>query len=71
MSDINSLATELNVALKSLQLHWQTTTNLWNDLVSQSFESKFLSPIERDTQTVLKEMNQLAQFIADARRQIK
>ena len=71
MSDINSLATELNVALKSLQLHWQTTTNLWNDSVSQRFESKFLSPIERDTQTVLKEMNQLSQFIADARRQIK
>ena len=71
MSDINSLATELNTALKSLHLHWQTTTNLWNDSVSQSFESKFVSPIERDTQTVIKEMNQLAKLISDARRQIK
>ncbi len=69
--DINSIATEMNTALKSLQLHWQITTNLWNDSVSQSFESKFLSPTERDTQIAIKEMKQLAMLIADARRQIK
>jgi hypothetical protein len=70
LSGVNSLATELDTALKSLQLRWENTLTLWNDSVSQNFESQYLNPIEREVQTVLHEMDHLAKFIADARRQI-
>jgi hypothetical protein len=71
LSGINSLATELETALKSLQSRWVNTTALWNDSVSRGFETQFLHTIERDTQTALNEMNRLAQSIVDAHRQVK
>ncbi len=71
MSEVHSLATELDTALKSLKLRWENTLTMWNDSVSQNFEMHYLNPIERDAQTVLHEMDHLARFIKEARRQIK
>jgi hypothetical protein len=71
LSGVNTSATELDTALKSLKLRWENTLTLWNDSVSQNFESQYLNAIEREAQTVLHEMDYLAKFIADARRQIK
>ena len=71
MSEINSSVTELDTALKSLRLRWASTSVLWNDSVSQSFETKYLNTIEHNTQAILNEMHRLAQLIADARRQVK
>src|SRR6266567_3255174 len=70
MTALHSPLTQLETAGKTLNHRWETTKTAWDDRVSHTFESDYLSIIEAQAQATLKEMQQLAQAIDAARRAV-
>lgn len=71
MAILDAPMDQLSTAIKALQSKWQSTTPLWNDPVSQSFEKNYLALFDTQTQATLKEMQKLAQVIAEAQRRVR
>jgi hypothetical protein len=70
MAALHSPLNQLETAGKTLHHRWEATRAIWNDSVSQTFESDYLTLIEAQAQATLKEMQQLAQAIDAARRAV-
>ena len=70
MAALNSSTSQLDTAGRTLHQRWEQTKTRWNDPVSRSFESDYLTPIEAEAQATLKEMLRLAQAIDAARRAV-
>ena len=70
MAALNRSLNELEDTGKRLHQRWEQTKTSWNDPVSRTFESDYLTPIEAEMQTTLKEMQRLAQAIDAARRTV-
>jgi hypothetical protein len=70
MAALHSPMTQLETAGKTLHHRWETTKSSWDDSVSRTFESDYLTLIEAQAQATLKEMQQLAQAIDTARRAV-
>jgi hypothetical protein len=71
MAALHSPLTQLETASKTLHHRWETTKPVWNDPVSRTFESDYLTLIEAQAQATLKEMQQLAQAIDAAKRAVR
>jgi hypothetical protein len=71
MATLDSSIEELGTAWKVLHRHWGNTQSLWSDSVSQHFEKRYLALFEVQTQAMLKEMQGLAQVIAEAQRRVR
>jgi len=61
----------LSTTWKTLSMRWNITQSLWQDAVSQRFEKNYLVSFENQTQSTLKEMQRLAQVIAEAQRRVR
>jgi hypothetical protein len=70
MTALHLPLTQLETAGKTLHRRWETTKSAWDDHVSHTFESDYLTVIEAQAQATLKEMQQLAQAIDAARRAV-
>ena len=70
MAALHSPLRQLETASKTLHHRWETTKEAWDDHVSHTFESDYLSLIEAQAQATIKELQQLAQAIDAARRAI-
>jgi len=71
MATLDSSIEQLGTAWKVLHSHWSDTQPLWNDPVSQRFEKHYLALFEAQTQATLKELQGLAQVIAEAQRRVQ
>jgi hypothetical protein len=71
VANLNTTLSQLDTALKTLRQHWEATSAVWNDLVSRNFEKDYWAPLEGQVQATGREMERLAQVIAQARRSVK
>lgn len=70
MGNLNTTGTKLQEAWQRLCLRWQETTPLWNDPVRWQFEREYWQPLESQMPATQREMERLAQVIAQARRSV-
>ncbi len=71
MATLDSPIDKLSAGWKALSSQWDGTTPLWHDSVSQRFEKNYLDLFENQTRFTLKEMQRLAQVIAEAQRRVR
>ncbi len=71
MATLDSPIDHLSTAWKVLSRRWDDTQPLWHDSVSQQFEKNYQASFENQTQSTLKEMQRLAQVIAEAQRRVR
>ncbi|MFQ5856282.1 MAG: hypothetical protein ACE5LU_11625 [Anaerolineae bacterium] len=71
MGNLNTTSAELQEAFQRLRQRWEETKPLRNDPVRRRFEKEHWTPLERQVQATQREMEQLAQVIAQARRSVK
>jgi hypothetical protein len=71
MSNLNTTRAKLHEAWQRLRQRWQGTTALWNDPMRWQFEQEFWQSLENQVPITLKEMERLAEVIAQARRSVK
>lgn len=71
MSNLNSTQADLQASWRRLDQRWEETKVVWNDPVRRRFEQEYWTPLENQTRTTLKEMERLAQVIAQVRRSVK
>jgi hypothetical protein len=71
MSNLTSTLEQLNSALLVLRQRWEYTKTMWNDSVRRGFEDDYWTPLEKQTQATQREMEKLAQVIAQAQRSVK
>ncbi|OIO97494.1 MAG: hypothetical protein AUK03_02435 [Anaerolineae bacterium CG2_30_64_16] len=71
MSSLNNTSVELHDAWQRLGQRWEDAKSLWNDPVRWNFEKEHWAPLEGQVQATQREMEQLAQVIAQAQRSVK
>ncbi|MFQ5342051.1 MAG: hypothetical protein ACE5F6_10950 [Anaerolineae bacterium] len=71
MGNLNTTRAELQDAWQRLRQRWEETKAVWNDLVRRRFEKEHWAPLEDQAQATHREMERLAQVIAQARRSVK
>ena len=68
---VNLSAEKLGANAQALHQRWANTQSVWNDPVSRNFEQEYLVSLESQLQTTQREMERLAQVIAQVRRSVK
>lgn len=71
MASLGSPINTLDIAWNVLSQRWEYTSSLWNDPVSKSFERDYWTTLGSQNRATLKEMQKLAQVIAEARRRVR
>lgn len=71
MTHLNITAEQLEAHWKILQQRWQASRAQWDDVVAQRFEREQWHEYEQTVPATLKEMRQLAEVLAQARRQVR
>jgi hypothetical protein len=66
---LNTGSSKLNLALKTLRMHWDETNSRWNDPVSRAFEENHWLPLEAQVMSTLRGIDQLAQALASAQQE--
>jgi uncharacterized protein YukE len=71
MADLKITTGQLDSAFKTLRQRLEETKALWNDPVRRRFEKEHWTPLESQVQATQREMERLAQVIAQARRSVR
>jgi hypothetical protein len=71
MANLSTTITQLDTAWKTLRQRWESIKVVWNDPVSRDFEKNYWAPVEGQVRATQREMERLAQVIAQARRSVK
>ena len=71
MSSLDLTVRQWRDQANMLRQRWEETKPLWNDAVRWSFEKKYWTPLQQQTELTAKEMERVAQVIAKARRSVK
>jgi hypothetical protein len=58
----------LNRALKDLTHRWQECKGSWDDAASETFERRFLVPLEQDLRKAVSAMDTMAVLLGQIRR---
>lgn len=61
----------LKASWQVLQSRWQASRAQWDDAVARSFEKEFWQAYEQTLPATLQEMQNLAEVIAQARRNVR
>lgn len=70
LTNTNEAIRQLEIAVRTFQRQWSDTQAVWHDPVSQHFEKSVQAPLTDQSATVLKQMQNLAQTLENARRSI-
>jgi hypothetical protein len=62
-------AVKLTHALKTVRLRWEDAQDYWHDSVRHNFEEQHLRPLEERVQVAIKGMQDLAEVLAQMRRE--
>ncbi|NJN84942.1 MAG: hypothetical protein HC802_23405 [Caldilineaceae bacterium] len=60
-----------HAAWQRLTLRWQESERAWNDPVRREFEKRYWQALTQENQATAKEMERLAQVLAQARRSVR
>ena len=71
MTNLNTTHAQLSEFTQRIRQRWAETQSMWSDPVQQYFEKDYWLPLEAQAQATLREMERLAQVIAQARRNVK
>jgi hypothetical protein len=71
VANLSTTIAQLDAAFRTLAQRWEDTKSLWNDPVRWNFEKEYWTPLEKQTQATQREMERIAQVIAQARRSVK
>ncbi|MBK8540741.1 MAG: hypothetical protein IPL60_12170 [Ardenticatenia bacterium] len=71
MTIVAETANDLHIVLKRLARSWADSEQNWNDSVRRDFEKRYWQPLADECQTTAKEMDHLAQVLAQARRSVQ
>lgn len=71
MNSLNDTAAELRDAWQRLGQLWDDVKTAWNDPVRWDFERQYWTPLESQVQATQRELERLAQVIAQAQRVVK
>ncbi|MBI4670492.1 MAG: hypothetical protein HY741_02330 [Chloroflexi bacterium] len=71
MASLNSSVNEMQEALKRLLQQWEAARQVWADSVSRDFQEHHLEPLDTQTRAAQREMEKVAQVIAQARKSVK
>jgi hypothetical protein len=71
MANLSSAIALLDVTHKALFCRWENTQATWNDLVRWDFEKQYWTPLEAQIQATQRELERLAQIIAQAQRSVR
>jgi hypothetical protein len=71
VADLAAPIDQLATAQKVLDSAWQATSALWSDAVQRDFERDHLKPLDAQVFATLREMERLAQLVAQARRHVR
>lgn len=71
MPSLKSAGDSLQQAWKALLDQWRTTAALWGDAAQSRFEKGYMDEYEPAVAATMRELGQLDQAIAEARRHVK
>jgi hypothetical protein len=71
MASLSITHAQLFESFQRMCQRWEGSKAVWNDRVRWDFEKNYWTPLDSQTQVVLKEMERLAQIISQARRSVK
>lgn len=71
MSNLRHQHERLRQEQRRLQLSWQDTKNVWDDTASHRFERDHIQGIDATLRAALQALEQLAQVIDQAKRNVR
>jgi hypothetical protein len=63
-------ATKLQYALKTLRVKWDETVDAWSDKVRHDYETNHMIPLERQVETTIRGMDELAEILSRMKREV-
>ena len=68
--DLSSGASKLALALKHLNIKWDSATDTWNDSTSKAFHKEHIDPLLPSVKETLESIGRLAEVLARAVRDV-
>ncbi|MCU1372055.1 MAG: hypothetical protein JWO77_3249 [Ilumatobacteraceae bacterium] len=68
MRPLGDASDRLSQSCRSLEREWDHSSGAWRDARQQEFERTIITPILRDTSTMVREMEAAAEIVAGALR---
>lgn len=70
VGDLSSGASKLALALKQLELKWESAKESWNDGTSRHFHKEHIEPLAPDVKETLEALGRLAEVLSRAARDV-
>jgi hypothetical protein len=67
----SNIVDQLDTSLRVLRSKWDSTRIVWNDVVSASFETTYIVPINQQAGRTLAKMQELAKVLSEAQRRVQ
>ena len=68
--DLSGGASKMSLALKQLEIKWESAKDTWNDSTSKAFHKEHLEPLRPDVKETLEAIGRLAEVLARAARDV-
>lgn len=68
--DLSSGAAKMALALKQLDIKWESAKETWNDGTSKAFHKEHIEPLMPDVKQTLEAVGRLAEVLARAARDV-
>jgi hypothetical protein len=68
--DLSSGAAKMALALKQLDIKWESAKESWNDSTSKAFHKEHIDPLMPDVKQTLEAVGRLAEVLARAVRDV-
>ncbi|MFY8221262.1 MAG: hypothetical protein ACOVJ6_05055 [Pirellulales bacterium] len=68
--DLSSGAAKMALALKQLDIKWESAKESWNDSTSKAFHKEHIDPLMPDVKQTLEAVGRLAEVLARAARDV-
>jgi len=70
IGDLSSGASKMALALKHIDIKWETAKETWNDGTSKAFHKSHLEPLSPNVKETLESIGRLAEVLARAARDV-
>jgi hypothetical protein len=69
IADLTTGTAKMATAYKTMRLHWDVTTEQWQDANQRRFEERFLNPLDPQLRSALEAIGRLAEILNRAERE--
>ena len=70
IGDLSSGASKIALALKHIDIKWESAKESWNDVTSKAFHKEHLEPLPPSVKETLEAIGRLAEVLARASRDV-